>query len=101
VPVIEAESRFIRTHDGYDIAAAFFRPPGIVRASVLIAPAMGVSQRFYAALADWLASRGFLVVTFDFRGIGLSRRADLRTLDTTISDWAESDWFQAAPEFQS
>ncbi len=89
--MIEAESRFIRTHDGYDIAAAFFRPPGIVRASVLIAPAMGVSQRFYAALADWLASRGFLVVTFDFRGIGLSRRADLRTLDTTISDWAESD----------
>jgi predicted alpha/beta hydrolase len=89
--MIEVEPRVIETHDGYELAAAFFRPRGAVQASVLIAPAIGVSQRFYAALADWLASRGFLVVTFDFRGVGLSRRADLRALEATISVWAESD----------
>lgn len=87
----EAESRLITTHDGHAIAASFFRPPDAVKASVLIVPAMGVGQRFYAALAAWLALRGFLVVTFDFTGIGLSRPADLSTLDVTITDWAESD----------
>jgi predicted alpha/beta hydrolase len=89
--MIEAEPRLIKTHDGHDIAASFFRPRGAVKASVLIVPAMGVGQRFYASLAAWLASQDYLAVTFDFHGVGLSRDADLSTLDVTITDWATSD----------
>ncbi|MGA2776805.1 MAG: alpha/beta fold hydrolase [Steroidobacteraceae bacterium] len=89
--MIRIEPRLITAQDGHELAATFYRPEQTIVGSVLIAPAMGVSQRFYAALATWLACRGFLVVTFDFNGIGLSRRAGLRTLKVTITDWATSD----------
>lgn len=59
--------------------------------AVLIAPAMGVPQRFYAPFASWLAGAGFHVVSFDFRGSGESRSAPLSQLDTDIFGWAEHD----------
>ena len=40
---------------------------------MLIVPAMGVDQRYYAAFASWLADQGYFVVTFDYRGMGRSR----------------------------
>ena len=55
---------------------------------MLIVPAMGVSQKFYAPLASWLAAQGFLVATFDFSGIGLSRHGSLRQLKVNVIDWA-------------
>jgi predicted alpha/beta hydrolase len=85
----------ITTTDGYPLAARFFAPPatlrGAWRGSVLIAPAMGVPQSYYQAFATWLANRGYLAVTFDFRGMGLSRRGSLRGLDADIFTWAERD----------
>ena len=30
---------------------------------------MGVTQSFYARFAEWLAARGYLAATFDYRGI--------------------------------
>jgi len=40
--------------------------------------AMGVRQDYYAAFATWLAGRGYLVASFDYRGVGESKRAPLR-----------------------
>jgi predicted alpha/beta hydrolase len=88
---VQTESRLVATNHGYDIASTFFHSGGAVRGSILIAPAMGVRQRFYAPLATWLASRGFLVATFDYFGIGLSRKTDLASVDTSITDWARHD----------
>ena len=42
---------------------------------VLIVSAMGVPQRFYADFAEWLASQGHAVMSFDYRGVGESRPA--------------------------
>jgi len=58
---------------------------------VLIVPAMGVPQRFYQAFATWLAATGRHVLTFDFRGSGLSRTAPLRQERADILTWAEQD----------
>ncbi|MBI4986482.1 MAG: alpha/beta fold hydrolase [Rhodocyclales bacterium] len=77
--------------NGQAIAASFFRPPGEAKAAVLIVPAMGTGQRYYAPFAAWLAARGFVVATFDYVGTGLSRAADLRRLDVDIFDWARFD----------
>lgn len=85
------ESISLAAPDGNPIAARFFHPVGASRGTVLVVPAMGVSQRFYTDFAGWLASRGLLTATFDYRGIGLSRNRDLRDLDLTILDWAEVD----------
>jgi predicted alpha/beta hydrolase len=59
--------------------------------SVVIVPAMGVPQRFYAPLAQWLAARGFATLTFDYRGMGKSRHGSLRDVDIDIVGWAERD----------
>lgn len=77
--------------DGYAVAARFFAPETKPRAAVLLAPALGVPQRFYAPMAEWLAREGFLVATFDYRGIGRSRRSPLRRLRVDLRDWARLD----------
>lgn len=68
------------------------------RGAVMIAPAMGVPQKFYAPLAGWLAERGFAVMTFDFRGSGESRTGPLRALDADIFSWARHDAAAALAE---
>jgi predicted alpha/beta hydrolase len=89
--MIRTELRTVITKQGHDITATFFHPDGEAKAFVLIAPAMGIGQKFYAQFAAWLASQGFLVATFDYFGIGLSCRADLRTVKVNITDWATFD----------
>lgn len=77
--------------DGYPLAGRLFRPPDRTVAAALIVPAMGVAQPYYAAFAGWLARQGVLAATFDYRGIGLSRRGSLRDLDANVLTWARLD----------
>lgn len=88
-PVVDTD---INAADLTPIAARFY-PPGtaIARGAVLIVPAMGVPQSYYAPFASWLASEGFHVATFDYRGMGKSRRGPLRAVDADIITWAEQD----------
>jgi len=58
-----------------------------MRGGVLLVGAMGVPQRFYSALAAWLAEQGYLTVTFDFGGIGESRDQPLKSFATDILTW--------------
>jgi predicted alpha/beta hydrolase len=77
--------------DGTPLAANAFGDARGARAGVLIAPAMGVEQQYYAAFANWLAGRGLAAVTFDYRGIGQSRSGSLRGLRADVLTWAEQD----------
>ena len=77
--------------DHVPLAARHYAPDGVARGAALIAPAMGVPQAFYGAFAAWLASRGLHVLTFDFRGMGLSRHGSLRKLDVDIVQWGRLD----------
>lgn len=52
---------------------------------------MGVTQKYYAPLATWLAKQGFMVATFDYYGIGLSKTGHLRDTNVDIIDWANCD----------
>ncbi|REL28792.1 alpha/beta fold hydrolase [Thalassotalea euphylliae] len=52
---------------------------------------MGVEQKFYFDFADWLATQGFDVLTFDYRGIGLSLRQPLSKVQVSISEWVQQD----------
>lgn len=88
---IQAEERAIDNGNGHSLSSYWYYPHGDVQGAVLIAPAMGVKQRFYADFAGWLAERGFLVVTFDYLGMGRSRQMPLRRLKVDILDWARHD----------
>lgn len=81
----------ISAADGQPLAARFFSPDRPARGAVIIAPAMGVAQDYYADFANWLALRGYAVVTFDYRGMGHSRRGSLRGFKADIFDWAQLD----------
>ena len=58
------------SHDGTNLAARVFAPPGPAVGSVVIGGAMGVRQEYYAPFADWLSGQGWRVGTFDYRGSG-------------------------------
>ncbi len=81
----------VTTGNGCTIQATFFHPEGEAKAKVLVVPAMGVNQGYYAPLAAWLAGEGYLVATFDYAGTGLSSVGDIRQLDVDIIDWAHFD----------
>src|SRR5215813_12531120 len=81
----------IITEDSHRIVAHFFTPEREPKAAVLIIPAMGAGQEYYAAFAKWLAEENYLACTFDYRGIGLSRSSSLRGFKADIFDWARLD----------
>lgn len=79
------------TEDNYFLTARLFCPDRGSDAGVLITPAMGVQQQYYSAFAHWLRQQGFLVATFDYRGVGLSKSGPLRGFESDILTWARLD----------
>jgi predicted alpha/beta hydrolase len=61
------------TADGCLLAATVYEPIGRIHAAVQINSATGVPRRYYAAYARFLARNGFVVLSYDYRGIGDSR----------------------------
>lgn len=78
--------------DGYRLAASVALPDGEApRRVVLVAPATGVRRRLYRPFAEFLAARGAVVLTWDWRGVGESRPPRLRGFRATMRDWGEQD----------
>ena len=84
----------INAGDGQALAVTVFPAAALNRLgrTVLIGAAAGVPQRFYRAYALFLANAGFDTVTFDFRGVGGSRIADVRNSAATFLDWGRLDF---------
>lgn len=59
--------------------------------ALIINAATGVAARYYSRYAAYLAHHGFLVLTYDYRGIGASRPTSLRGLRATKHDWGALD----------
>lgn len=81
----------LSTPDGQLLAADYFAPTLPLRGAVLIAGAMGVPRRFYAAFAADLAAHGLAVLTLDYRGFGGSAPPRLRGYRARIVDWIDQD----------
>jgi predicted alpha/beta hydrolase len=78
----------VETRDGVRLAATV---TGTGDDIVLVNAAMAVPRAYYQAFAHGLARSGVTVLTYDYRGIGGSRPADLRGYPATASDWALLD----------
>lgn len=76
------------TDAGVRRVARVFCESDAPRAAVIMPSAMGVAQTFYGPFAQWLATQGYLIVTFDYRGVGLSAPQKLRGFEANIFDWA-------------
>jgi predicted alpha/beta hydrolase len=83
----------LRAADGYELGAVFYaalRPRAPRRVAVLHGGA-GIPAVRYRRFAHFLAEWGIPVLTYDYRGIGMSRPPALRGFQATIEDWAEYD----------
>ena len=78
----------LKADDGTELGANVY---GNGERAVLIMPATGVPQAYYAKYAAHLAERRFTVLTFDYRGIGRSRNGSLRESKARMRDWALLD----------
>jgi predicted alpha/beta hydrolase len=86
----------IECRDGVMLRGHFWPGEGVGRpGSVIINAATGVLARYYHPYARFLSAHGFDVLTYDYRGIGLSRPASLRGSGYRWRDWGEQD-FDAA-----
>lgn len=81
--------------DGYLLHGHAWHHEGRFAGTVIINPATGVLARYYHRYAYYLAGHGFLVLTYDYRGIGLSRSNRMRVAGFRWRDWGELD-FDAA-----
>lgn len=85
----------LTTADGHDLAAHYWppsEPAGEPRALVVINPATAVKAAYYHRFAAFLAGRGMAALTYDYRGIGASRRGGLRSLRRAGKlDWGRYD----------
>jgi predicted alpha/beta hydrolase len=88
----------VTSADGTAIAVrAHASNVGDSRGSVVIGGAMGVKQDFYGPFARWLATQGYHVFSFDYRGMGDSRPA---ALGASLRGF-EADLFQWAADFDA
>ncbi|USD52632.1 alpha/beta fold hydrolase [Vibrio sp. SCSIO 43153] len=81
----------LKTPDALSIHARVFHPESEVKAGVIINAATAVKQSYYQRFAQFLAQNGYLVVTYDYRGIGQSAIQDTRDLRLTMQAWGEKD----------
>ncbi len=89
---IEKRDITISADDGHPLAAtAFAATSGTAGPITLIGSATGVPRRYYARFAEFLASAGRPVVTFDYRGIGGSLLGPVARSPARFRDWGILD----------
>jgi len=100
-PIAESSFRFSAL-DGYGLGGTLFAPGAgsPVKSAVLVNCGGGIPATHYARFARFLATNGFPVVTYDYRGIGQSRPARLRGLASGNEDWSEFDCGGAIAELR-
>ena len=81
----------ITCNDRQTLSARIFTPTSPIKGAVMIAPATGIKQQFYANFATYLQQHGFGVITFDNRGIGQSLNRSIKKSKATLQTWGEQD----------
>jgi predicted alpha/beta hydrolase len=93
---VTSQELSLKTYDDYAISATVFIPVTSNQRIVLLNSAMGVKQSYYADYATYLAERGFVVLTYDNRGIGRSKHtATLKNFPATLRNWVIDDQLAA------
>jgi len=82
----------IKTLDGFLLQALLFEPKTPNSKLVLINSATGVPQQLYSSFAEYLCDNGYSVVTYDYRGIGLSKPRHLRGFEASMKTWGTVDY---------
>jgi predicted alpha/beta hydrolase len=74
---------------GATLHARWLEPDGDPKATIVIAPAMGVQQGYYLPFAKGLAEAGIRALVLSYRGIERSTLGDLSGAEVGLTHWAE------------
>ena len=76
--------------DGQPLAGTLFECAE-PRAVLLINSGTGIPRWFYARLATYACERNWVVLTYDYRGVGGSAPRSLRGYSASFRDWGQQD----------
>ncbi len=85
------EHTTITCNNRQTLSARVFTPTSPIKGAVMIAPATGIKQQFYANFATYLQQHGFGVITFDNSGIGQSLNRSIKKSKASLQSWGEQD----------
>lgn len=82
--------------DGYTIGLLQLKQPENKEINtdpeiILFGSATAVKYHFYKKIGKYLAKHGFIVILFDYRGIGSSLGTSIRKIATTMAEWGSRD----------
>ena len=92
------EKLTLTTKDQCQLSAHIFKPKKSNQKIILINSATGVKQQVYFSFAQFFAEKGFTVITYDYRGIGLSKPEKMRNFKASMRTWGNED-FKRLTEF--
>lgn len=76
---------------GIPIGLTVFEPKEAVRSAFIMNCATGAKQNYYYKFAGYLQSKGHLVITYDYSGIGASAPDRMRGFECSVVRWGEQD----------
>lgn len=92
------EKLILITQDQIHLTAHLFKPENDNGKIIVINSATGVKQQVYFSFAQFFAEKGFTVITYDYRGIGLSKPRKMRNFKASMRMWGSED-FRTITEF--
>ena len=81
----------IRAADGAALAATLFEPERPNGIALQINSAAGTRRQYYRGFAQYMATRGFAVVTYDYRDAFIETTAELRSSGAGLTTWGGID----------
>lgn len=82
----------ILTEDNYSLSAHLFESKNSNGKLLLINSATGVKQQIYFSFAQFFSEQGFTVMTYDYRGIGLSKPDEMKGFEASMRIWGTKDY---------
>ena len=82
----------VLTDDNYPLSVHLFEPIESNDKLILINSATGVKQQIYFSFAQFFCDQGFTVITYDYRGIGLSKPKKMRGFEASMRIWGTIDY---------
>jgi predicted alpha/beta hydrolase len=80
------------TQDSVAVVGHLFLPEKSNQKLLLINSATGVKQQVYFSFARYFAEQGFTVITYDYRGIGLSKPEKMSGFQASMRIWGSEDY---------
>ncbi|MBO6530851.1 MAG: alpha/beta fold hydrolase [Erythrobacter sp.] len=88
--LVRTQPAMISCPDGAELRGVFHSADHATPLTVIVNPATGVPARWYGPFASYLATKGFGVLRYDYRGVATSRSAASRS--TRWYHWGQQDF---------